>query len=31
MTETTDDKGREYSVRPWGNYTVLDDEMFATT
>jgi len=28
MTETTDDKGREYSVRPWGNYTVLDDEMF---
>ena len=28
MTETTDDKGREYSERPWGNYTVLDDEMF---
>ncbi|HUZ41039.1 MAG TPA: phosphomannose isomerase type II C-terminal cupin domain [Acidimicrobiales bacterium] len=26
--ETTDDKGREYSARPWGNYTVLDDEMF---
>ena len=26
--ETTDDKGREYSERPWGNYTVLDDEMF---
>ena len=28
MTETTDDKGREYSERPWGNFTVLDDEMF---
>jgi mannose-6-phosphate isomerase len=26
--ETTDDKGREYSERPWGSYTVLDDEMF---
>jgi mannose-6-phosphate isomerase-like protein (cupin superfamily) len=23
---TTDAKGREYSERPWGNYTVLDDE-----
>ncbi len=22
---TTDDKGREYDERPWGNYTVLDD------
>jgi mannose-6-phosphate isomerase len=24
----TDDKGREYDERPWGNFTVLDDEMF---
>ena len=23
----TDDKGREYSERPWGSYTVLDDTM----
>jgi mannose-6-phosphate isomerase-like protein (cupin superfamily) len=22
---TTDDKGREFDERPWGNYTVLDD------
>jgi mannose-6-phosphate isomerase len=25
---TTDDKGREYDERPWGSFTVLDDEMF---
>lgn len=25
---TTDDKGREFDQRPWGSYTVLDDEMF---
>ena len=25
---TKDDEGREFSERPWGNYTVLDDEMF---
>ena len=25
---TKDAKGREYDERPWGNYTVLDDEMF---
>jgi len=24
---TFDDKGREYSERPWGSYTVLDDQM----
>ena len=23
---TTDERGREYDVRPWGSYTVLDDE-----
>lgn len=23
---TTDAKGREFDERPWGNYTVLDDE-----
>ncbi len=23
---TTDKRGREYDVRPWGSYTVLDDE-----
>ena len=28
MTTTTDDKGREYDVRPWGSFTVLDEEMF---
>lgn len=25
---TTDDKGREFDKRPWGSFTVLDDEMF---
>jgi mannose-6-phosphate isomerase-like protein (cupin superfamily) len=25
---TTDDKGREYDERPWGSFTVLDDDMF---
>jgi mannose-6-phosphate isomerase len=25
---TTDDKGREFDERPWGNFTVLDEEMF---
>ena len=25
---TTDDKGREFDERPWGSFTVLDDEMF---
>jgi mannose-6-phosphate isomerase-like protein (cupin superfamily) len=25
---TTDTKGREFDERPWGNFTVLDDEMF---
>ncbi|MCU1363350.1 MAG: glycosyltransferase [Acidimicrobiaceae bacterium] len=25
---TTDDKGREYDERPWGSFTVLDDELF---
>jgi mannose-6-phosphate isomerase len=25
---TTDDKGREHDERPWGSFTVLDDEMF---
>ena len=24
----TDDRGREYDERPWGSFTVLDDEMF---
>jgi mannose-6-phosphate isomerase-like protein (cupin superfamily) len=24
---TTDAEGREYSERPWGSYTVLDDQM----
>ena len=28
MTETTDDQGREYSERPWGSFTVLDDTAF---
>lgn len=28
MTTTTDDKGREFDERPWGNFTVLDDELF---
>ena len=23
-----DDKGREFDERPWGSFTVLDDEMF---
>ena len=23
-----DDRGREYEERPWGSFTVLDDEMF---
>ncbi|HUX04323.1 MAG TPA: phosphomannose isomerase type II C-terminal cupin domain [Acidimicrobiales bacterium] len=26
--KTTDDLGREFDERPWGNFTVLDDEMF---
>jgi mannose-6-phosphate isomerase len=25
---TKDDKGREYDERPWGSFTVLDDELF---
>ena len=25
---TTDDLGREYESRPWGSFTVLDDELF---
>jgi len=25
---TTDDKGREFDQRPWGSFTVLDDDMF---
>jgi mannose-6-phosphate isomerase len=25
---TIDDKGREHDERPWGSFTVLDDEMF---
>ena len=25
---TTDDKGREFDERPWGSFTVLDDELF---
>jgi len=25
---TTDAKGREFEVRPWGSFTVLDDELF---
>ena len=25
---TTDDRGREFDQRPWGSFTVLDDEMF---
>jgi mannose-6-phosphate isomerase len=28
MTITTDDKGREFDARPWGSFTVLDDELF---
>jgi mannose-6-phosphate isomerase len=28
MTTTKDDKGREFDERPWGNFTVLDDELF---
>ncbi|NNN02743.1 MAG: phosphomannose isomerase type II C-terminal cupin domain [Acidimicrobiaceae bacterium] len=24
---TTDKNGREFDIRPWGSYTVLDDEM----
>ena len=28
MTTSTDDKGREYDERPWGSFTVLDEEMF---
>ncbi len=24
---TTDERGREHDERPWGSYTVLDDEM----
>jgi len=23
-----DDKGREFDERPWGNFTVIDDDMF---
>ncbi|MGH3732220.1 MAG: phosphomannose isomerase type II C-terminal cupin domain [Acidimicrobiales bacterium] len=23
-----DDRGREFEVRPWGSFTVLDDELF---
>ena len=26
---TTDNKGREYDERPWGSFTVLDDENLA--
>jgi len=25
---TTDDLGREFDERPWGSFTVLDDQMF---
>jgi mannose-6-phosphate isomerase-like protein (cupin superfamily) len=25
---TSDEKGREFDERPWGSYTVLDDELF---
>jgi len=25
---STDDKGREFDERPWGSFTVLDDESF---
>jgi len=25
---TADEKGREFDERPWGSYTVLDDELF---
>jgi mannose-6-phosphate isomerase-like protein (cupin superfamily) len=25
---TTDQRGREYDERPWGSFTVLDDELF---
>ncbi|MGH9021276.1 MAG: phosphomannose isomerase type II C-terminal cupin domain [Acidimicrobiales bacterium] len=25
---TTDDRGREHDERPWGSFTVLDDERF---
>ena len=25
---TVDDKGREFDQRPWGSFTVLDDDMF---
>ncbi len=25
---TTDDRGREHDERPWGSFTVLDDELF---
>jgi mannose-6-phosphate isomerase len=25
---TTDDRGREFDQRPWGSFTVLDDDMF---
>lgn len=28
MTTTFDDKGREHDRRPWGSFTVLDDELF---
>ena len=28
MTTSKDDKGREFDERPWGNFTVLDDDMF---
>jgi mannose-6-phosphate isomerase len=28
MTTSTDSHGREFDVRPWGHFTVLDDEMF---
>ena len=28
MTITTDDNGREFDARPWGSFTVLDDELF---
>lgn len=28
MTTSVDDLGREYDERPWGNFTVLDDQKF---
>ena len=26
--KTKDDMGREFDERPWGNFTVIDDDMF---